>query len=200
MNIGPDWRQADTITLAAVEKAKLLIPDHNVFVSDVTTDEWEQVCPCRFGEGRVIDPERPKVCWTGKSHRYDIYRKKPKVYDAETLDRLAKAGLKPSKIEPQYGLRWSHGGGDGWLLLKPMRENQFNILAVIAAIADEPTRWDHCHLLYETATSNERDAANAEAAKYAKAFVEKRLTKRKVRGKDKYVVEITPPATPATTD
>lgn len=161
--------QAAQPWVKATERGQWFAPRHDCKTHfDVTPSLWQFVCSARFGEARPCSFGNAK--WTGDSYRYDIFRK-----------------------GHQLALRWCNGSGEGWILCDPVeRRDVANLLEVIINEPDESRRWDFCHFLYET-VSRTASAANVDTAeKYSNAFVQGRLKKRKIRGKDAYNVEITP--------
>jgi hypothetical protein len=134
---------------------------------EVHTDKWGHICSCRFGKARSCGMFTDKL-WTADSYRYDIFKHKDNC---------------------QYALRWHNGGGDGWLIAEDKAShNERNLLAMISEMPDEAQRWDACHFLWEAVGKTVALVARQVADGYSKAFLEKRLKKRKRNGE--YVVEI----------
>lgn len=172
-----DWRNEGTIPkMNPIEKGLRFVPQYETENPEIeiNTAEWTHICSCRFGEARICNPARPATKWTGNSFRYDIF------YRAEVR----------GCIYPQFALRWSHGGGDGWLLSDAKGHDEENQLVRIAHIPEETRRWDACHFLAEIVEHIIHSTARATARQYAEAFVEGRLKKHRRKGT--YHVEITP--------
>jgi acyl-homoserine lactone acylase PvdQ len=170
------YSQLDKPLLQSNEKGRLFAPPYGTELREfeIKPDEWEHVCSCRFGEGRLCDFSR-NTKWTGDSYRYDLFKRSKGKGD----------------IYPQYALRWYNGGGNGWLVADDLcKRQEESLLAMIATMPDEARRWDACHFLWETAVKTALAATRKIAKEYAEAIVEKRITKRKRKGK--YTVEITP--------
>lgn len=131
----------------------------------VTTADWKHIVACRFGPPR---PAGSNYNWTGECYRYDIFAK-----------------------DGYWALRWVNGFDEGWLISKDKsRRDETNLLATIVGIAEEERRWDACHFVWKMFERSASVAKRAEAKRYNKAFVEGRLKKRKIRGRDEYKVEI----------
>ena len=65
-----------------------------------------------------------------------------------------------------------------------------NLLDIIAAMPDEPKRWDACHFLWNAAHKSAAAAARETERTLKQAFVEGRLKKHKVRGQNSYDVRV----------
>jgi hypothetical protein len=140
---------------------------------DVKTAEWKHVARATFGPARKGPNARPtEAGWTGDSYRYDIYR-----YAGESfLD------------EGAWALRFSHGGGNGWLTHRPLQDQTTPLEH--AALLPETLRWDICHFLYGSVEKTADEAARDQYRELAVAFVEGRLKKRRKDGRVR--VEILP--------
>lgn len=157
--------QADKPHLHPVEKGRRIAPEYGTPLDyfDVTTADWRHVCAARFGPGRPCSFDH-KTLWTGDSYRYDIFRQ---------------IGLHRNFL----GLRWWNGAGEGWLIAEEKDgRSEVCLLAMIAAMPEETRRWDACHFLWQAAHKSELAGARSEADKYARAFVEGRLKKRRRKG------------------
>ncbi len=136
---------------------------------ELKTAEWKHVARATFGPGRPTDSSAQ---WTGNSHRYDIYRYEGKSH----FDKGA------------WALRFSHGGGNGWLTHRPLKGETTPLEH--AVILPEPQRWDVCHFLYECVEKTASEAARDQYRRLAEAFVDGRLKKRRKDGRVR--VEILP--------
>jgi hypothetical protein len=165
-------RQEDKPHLAPVEKGRRIAPQYDTPLDffDVTTADWRHVCSARFGPGRPCSFDS-KTLWTGDSYRYDIFRQ---------------VGLHRDFM----ALRWWNGSGEGWLIAEEKGRSEVCLLAMIADMPVEERRWDACHFLWETAHKSELAGGRSEAHRYAQAFVEGRLKKRRRKGTVR--VEIVP--------
>lgn len=165
------WSQKPEPHLHDVEKARRFAPGYGeeLVEIDVKPAEWTQVCSARFGEGRPCGfAPRDTTKWTGDSYRYDIFER-----------------------EGQMALRWWNGSGEGWLIAeKKDHRSETCLLSMIAAMPDEARRWDACHFIWQAAHKSALAAARAEGRRYAQAFVEGRLKKRRRKGEVR--VEIAP--------
>jgi hypothetical protein len=152
-----NWRNdpATPADLKEVETGRFFHPVHpnGRTTFDVKTDEWQHVARATFGPSRCG--------WTGDSYRYDIYRYAGKSYFDEGA----------------WALRFSHGGGNGWLTHRTL-QGESNIMEHAAALP-EIRRWDVCHFLYETVTKTATEAARDEFRLVSCAFIEGRLKKRR---------------------
>jgi len=165
-----DWRQTHVPPMKAVEKGRRLAPEYECALVDIdmTTSEWTHICPCRFGEPRKSDLG---LTWSGDSYRYDIF----------AIDVPIK----------QIAIRWSNGGGDGWLLDSLLnRRDEEHLLQMIANVGNETRRWDYCHKLYKTAHMSAEAAARTERSRIFAAYCAGKLKKRK--GNNMYYMEILP--------
>jgi hypothetical protein len=170
-----DWRNdpATPANLKPREQGHALEPRYPNGRPEMTIDtkEWTHVSRATFGPAR--SRAHGGVGWTGDSYRYDLYRYSGK---GSIWDRA-------------WGLRYSHGGGDGWIIADSLPGEQ-TIFEIIAGLPDEVRRWDAAHAVYNaissTVTETSRDVAN----KYRLAFAEGRLKKRKLRGQSAYKVEL----------
>lgn len=170
-----DWRQQEKPHLKPVETGRSFAPAYETELTDfdVNPAEWAHVCSARFGDGRSCG-FNSETKWTGNSYRYDIFDK-PNPHGSGDL----------------VALRWSNGSGDGWLVCERKdRTQETNILDTIAAVPCEATRWDLCHFLYQTAHKTALAASRATAARYDRAFLEKRIKKEKIRGMPAFRVTI----------
>lgn len=170
-----DWRNQPLPVMGDVEEGVPLVPDYawNGRKVAVETFKWAHMCSARFGDGR---PEHAssKTNWNGDSFRYDIF---------ERWDTTGRT----------IALRWSHGGGEGWLTdYDRGSSDQHSILDLIASVPDEARRWDYCHNLAEAISHATYTAKVEERRLVTTAFVEGRLKKRKVRGLPEYNVTIEP--------
>lgn len=159
-----DWRNdpATPADLKAVESGTFFQPKYpnGRQTFEVKTAEWEHVARATFGPGRPSDPSG-NVKWTGNSYRYDIYR-----YVGEGfLD------------EGAWALRFSHGGGNGWLTHRPLHGETTPLEH--AAALPETLRWDVCHFFYESVETTAHEAARDKYREMATAFLEGRLKKRR---------------------
>jgi hypothetical protein len=137
--------------------------------------EWKHLCSARFGKGRPCH-FNPKVCWTGDSYRYDIF---------EILDDVTR--------QRYVALRWQNGAGEGWFVFRDRNdEHQKILLDLIVTIPSEEDRWDYCHFLWGSLDCVALAAAVRSSREVKEAFVEGRLKKRKIRGRQEYKVEIEP--------
>lgn len=175
-----DYRKSALPYLHETERGRLLTPEYVTdFMKpvefDVTPTDWLHVCSARFGEGRPCGFGRSDATkWTGDSHRYDIFK--------------CKDGSREL-----VAVRWSHGGGDGWLVAEDKaRRGEACLLLMIAAMPDEARRWDALHCLCDSIERTAAQVKHNEYKRVATAFVEGRLKKRKVRGKQSYDVQIAP--------
>lgn len=129
---------------------------------EVHTDEWQHLAACRFGDGRPCNFSG-STKWTGDHYRFDIYQHR------ETGD---------------YGLRFSHGGGDGWLIADSWeRRSQSSMLRLIADMPDECQRWDCCSFIYHAFDRTQLAARSEEHDRLQAAFLAGRLKKRRQRGR-----------------
>jgi hypothetical protein len=88
-------------------------------------------------------------------------------------------------------VRWSHGGGDGWLVTEDeSRQGEVCLLLMIADMSDEARRWDALHCLCESIERTASQVKHAEYKRVVTAFVNGKLKKRKVRGKQLYDVTV----------
>jgi len=140
---------------------------------EVKTAEWTHVARATFGPARKGPNARPtEAGWTGDSYRYDIYR-----YTGEShFDTGA------------WALRYSHGGGNGWLTHRPLA-GETTPLEHAARLAESQS-WDVCHFLYKSVNTTANEAARDQYRELAEAFVEGRLKKRRKDGRVR--VEIQP--------
>jgi hypothetical protein len=149
-----------------------VVVDHVLEKMAIDPVEWKHLCSARFGEGRPCH-FNPKVRWTGDSYRYDIFERRDQV------------------IQRRYvALRWQNGAGEGWFVFSD--REQRNLLDLIVNVPKEEDRWDYCHELWVSLDCVDRAAAIRADREVREAFVEGRLKKRKVRGREEYKVEIEP--------
>lgn len=170
-----DWRNdpATPADLKEVETGTFFQPvyPNGRTTFDVKTSEWKHIVRATFGQARPSGLSSD-VCWTGNSYRYDIYRYNGKgIYDTGA-----------------WALRFSHGGGNGWLTHRPLK-GETTPLEHAVALA-EPLRWDICHFLYESVEKTAHEAARDKYREMANAFVDGRLKKRRQDGQVR--VEILP--------
>ena len=156
-----DWRNdpATPADLKDVERGTFFQPAYpnGRQTFDVKTGEWEHVARASFGPARFG--------WSGDSYRYDIYRYAGKsIFD-----------------QGAWGLRFSHGGGNGWLTHRPLSGETTPLEHAVAL--PEPLRWDVCHFLYDCAEKTACEAARDKYRELAEAFVEGRLKKRRKDGR-----------------
>lgn len=178
-----DWRSETLPHVHEVEKGQFILSQYgSPELLDVRPAEWTHLYSARFGDGRPCGRNpKDQTCWTGDSHRYDVY-----TMNREHRDHLV-------------AVRWSHGGGDGWLITEDKaRRGEANLLLLIGQVESEAARWDHLHLFCEAIDYVSRKAASATSAELKVAFIEGRLKKRKQRGNAGYKVEILSKAMPAT--
>jgi hypothetical protein len=163
--------QPPTPNVSAQEKARRFAPDYDQELTEWETapSEWQHLCSCRFGPARNSHIGHP---WSGDSYRYDLY-------------------ARPE--HRKLALRWQNGSGCGWLTCDDLeRREETNLLRVIAALSDESRRWDACHFLYQTAHKTALAAALTETRRLSLAFLEHRLKRVKVRGRNAHRVEVLP--------
>ena len=169
-----DWRNdpATPADLKEVETGKFF---HPVYPNgrptfDVKTGEWKHVARATFGPGRPSGGNS-SACWTGNSYRYDIYRYKG--------DGIFEKGA--------WALRFSHGGGNGWLTHRPLSGETTPLEHAVAL--PETLRWDVCHFLYECVEKTATEAARDQYRELAQAFVDGRLKKRRKAGRVRVEIE-----------
>lgn len=167
--------QPPTPVLHPVERGRFIAPEYgtNLEEFDVMTAEWTHLCSARFGPARN---NSSNTKWNGDCFRYDVFR------------RDKSAGM----IYPQYALRWWNGGGEGWLVSDDQSlRGETNPLATVAEMFEESRRWDFCHFLWQAAHKSAAAAKKAEVARLYRLFLEGRMKKRKVRGRENlFTVEI----------
>lgn len=163
--------QGDTPHLGSSEKGRMIAPqyDTELVEFDVHPSEWKHVCPARFGPGRPCGfGPKDTTKWTGDSYRYDIFER-----------------------DDQMALRWWNGSGEGWLIAESKdRRSEVCLFSMIADMKDETRRWDACHFVWQAAYKSALAGARSEGRRYAQAFVEGRLKKRRRKGAVR--VEIAP--------
>ena len=155
-----------------IEDGLLLTPPYDsiLFTVEIRTDDWQHVCSCRFGEPRLSGLG---LTWSGDCYRYDIFT--AKTDKTRTLPRIA--------------LRWSNGGGVGWLTDQlDNRSDETHLLSMISEVESEARRWDFCHKLWETHHRTARAATRSEANRIFGAFCDGKLKRRRRDGR--YVMEI----------
>lgn len=171
-----DWRNdpATPADLKDVETGTFFQPKYpnGRTTFEVKTAEWEHVARATFGPARRSSSRPADAGWTGNAYRYDIYR-----YAGEAIFD-----------EGAWALRFSHGGGNGWLTHRPLPGETTPLEH--AATLPETLRWDVCHFLYESVETTAHEAARDKYREMATAFLEGRLKKRRKGGK--VLVEIAP--------
>jgi hypothetical protein len=168
-------QQPETPWLHAVETARRFAPDYDTELTewDLNPADWQHVCPCRFGPSRRSSWS-PNTRWSGDSYRYDLYQR--------DIGGTTK-----------YALRWQNGAGCGWLICENRAlRDETSLIEMIAVMPDEARRWDAAHFLWEATCKTALAAALQEHRRMARAFVDRRLKKRKVRGREAYRVNILP--------
>jgi hypothetical protein len=141
---------------------------------DVLPADWDHVASCRFGEARGVKYQGDGG-WSGDCYRYDIFRR-----------------LSGTKNQAQWAIRWTHGGGTGWLIGTPYTAMYDSLIQLIAIQPNEASRWDYCHAICEGIDKTARETASEVKAHIAGAFINGRLKKRRKNGE--ITVEITPVA------
>ena len=135
----------------------------------VFPDEWEHVCPCRFGDPRTVFTW---ATWSGSSYRYDIFKRSNRL-----------------PVDFSIALRWENGSGRGWLLSSNDNgSGESSLLSLIANEPSEPRRWDYCHYLWQTATANREYGKRLEWDRVTTAYVDGRLKKRRREGRVSVVI------------
>ena len=105
--------------------------------------------PCRWN---------PKTAWTGDAFGYDLFH----------------------HLEHRWlGLRWTHGGGTGWLIEQDRTNSSVHsLLRHIAQLPDETMRWDFCHQLAESMARTAHAARIHESERWEQAFLKKQIAIR----------------------
>ncbi len=130
------------------------------FATLTKTDEWIHLAPARFGLSRPCSFSR-STRWTGDSYRYDLFRHRER---------------------PWMGLRWSHAE-TGWLIEYDRSASGVHLLlSHIAALPDESTRWDFCHLIAQSIEKTGSHAKEEEATRWQTAILNKHIRIRRRHG------------------
>lgn len=171
-----DWHNdpATPPNLKDVETGRFFQPvyPNGITTFEVKTAEWKHVSRATFGPARGT--RNGSGGWTGNSHRYDIYR-----YAGTDIFN-----------ERAWAVRYSHGGGQGWFLYRPLSGKTTPMEHAVSL--PEPQRWDVCNFLCESVERTATEAARDEFNRIAHAFAQGRLRKRKIRGTDKYRITVEP--------
>jgi hypothetical protein len=118
-----------------------------------------------------------RVGWTGRSHRYDIFKR-----------TITKSFARSSETFTQWGLRWSHGGGDGWFITDTVSwttdRTSAILLETISQESHEERRWALCNAICNTADSHYHDGCANTKRYIEKAFVDGHMKKRRRNGCD----------------
>jgi hypothetical protein len=107
-------------------------------------------------------PLNPKTAWTGDAFRYDLFH----------------------HLEHRWlGLRWTQGGGTGWLIEQDRTNSSVHsLLRHIAQLPDEAMRWDFCHQLAESMARTAHAARIHENARWEQVILKRQVTIRRRNG------------------
>ncbi len=158
--------------MQTIEYMRMMEPEQcgGLLQHETDSSQWIHLVSARFGPGRPCS-HNDKTRWNGDSYRYDVFR---------------------HSVHDWIGLRWTHGGGTGWLVEKDYtRRGEQSLLLHIAQLPNEPQRWDYCHLLAKSLDKTAHAARQLEALHWERAILEKRITIRR-RNKQRRVDILSP--------
>jgi hypothetical protein len=159
---------------------EIFILNHNASESRVftvspenpfNTSDFKLEATAYFGPPR--DTRDGQGGWTGDAYRFELYSREAN-----------------RKGDRQCIIKESNGCGDYFYVFPRWRSE--TLLASILALP-ETVRWDVCSNITIALKSVAAAQMEAGAAQVKRAFVEGRLSKRKVRGQDAYKVSILEP-------